>query len=126
MQSMDILDPQHFMRGEFLFNDVKAYSGLGEHRTAGKVDRDTSAWLAKQLEGFGFTSKRLPFRVRQFQYESASLVVSGRSIPCFPLWPPRATGLVRAPIARGTVKDCVAIARLPKGGAMSAAHRAVI
>ena len=126
MQSMDTLDPQHFMTGEFLFNDVKAYSALGEHRTAGKVDRDTSAWLAKQLEGFGFTSKLLPFRVRQFQFDSASLMVSGRSIPCFPLWLPRATGPMRAPIARGTVKGCVAIVRLPKGGAMTAAHRAVI
>jgi len=126
MQSMDTLDPQHFMTGEFLFNDVKAYSALGEHRTASKVDRDTSAWLAQQLEGFGFTTKLLPFGVRQFQYESASLIVSGRSIPCFPLWPPRATGPMRAAIARGTVKGCVAIVRLPKGGAMTAAHRAVI
>ena len=126
MQSMDTLDPQHFMTGEFLFNDVKAYSALGEHRTASKVDRDTSAWLAKQLEGFGFTSKLVPFRVRQFQFESARLTASGRSIPCFPLWPPRATGPVRAPIARATVKGCVAIARFPKGGAMTPAHRAVI
>jgi hypothetical protein len=123
---MDTLDPQHFMTGEFLFNDVKAYSALGEHRTAGKVDRDTSAWLATQLDGFGFTSKLLPFRVRQFQCDSASLMVSGRSIPCFPLWLPRATGPVRAPIARAAVKDCVAIVRLPKGGAMTAAHRAAI
>src|SRR5271165_2198469 len=111
MQSMDILDPQHFMRGEFLFNDVKAYSALGEHRTASKVDRDTSAWLAKQLEGFGFASKLVPFRARQFQLDSASLMANGRSIPCFPLWPPRATAPVGAAIARGTVKGCVAIAR---------------
>ena len=126
MQSMDTLDPRHFMTGQFLFNDVKAYSALGEHRTASKVDRDTSAWLAKQLEGFGFTSKLLPFRVRQFQFDSASLMVSGRSIPCFPLWLPRATASVRAPIARAAVKDCVAIVRLPKGAAMTEAHRAVI
>jgi hypothetical protein len=123
---MDTLDPQHFMTGEFLFNDVKAYSALGEHRTASKVDRDTSAWLAKQLEGFGFTSKLLPFRVRQFQFDSASLMVSGRAIPCFPLWLPRATAPLRAPIARATVKGCVAIVRLPKGIAMTAAHRAAI
>jgi hypothetical protein len=128
MQSIDTLDPQHFMTGEYLFNDVKAYSALGEHRTASKVDRDTSAWLAKQLEGFGFTSKLLPFRVRQFQLESASLMVSGRSLPCFPLWLPRGTGVtpLRAAIARATVKDCVAIARFPKGGAFTPAHRAVI
>lgn len=128
MQSMDTLDPQHFMTGEFLFNDVKAYSALGEHRTAGKTDRDTSAWLARQLEGFGFTSKLVPFRVRQFQFDSARLTANGRSIPCFPLWLPRAIGPtpLRATIARGTAKDCVAIARFPKGGAITPAHRAVI
>ena len=126
MQSMDTLDPQHFMAGEFLFNDVKAYSALGEHRTASKVDRDTSAWLAKQLEGFGFTSKLLPFPVRQFQFDSARLVANGRPIPCFPLWLPRATPLLQAAIARASTKGCVAIARFPKGGAMTPAHRAVI
>lgn len=124
---MDTHDPQHFMTGEFLFNDVKAYSALGEHRTAGKADRETSAWLAKQLEGFGFTAKLLPFRVRQFQFESARLEANGRPIPCFPLWIPRATGApLRAAIARASVKNCVAIARFPKGGALTPAHGAVI
>jgi hypothetical protein len=117
MQSMDALDPQHFMTGEFLFNDVKAYSALGEHRTASKADRETSAWLAKQLEGFGFTAKLAPFRVRQFQLESARLIVNGRPVPCFPLWPPRATAPTRLNIK---------IARLPKGGAFTPAHQAVI
>lgn len=127
MQNMDILDPQHFMTGEYLFNDVKAYSALGEHRTAGKADRDTSAWLAKQLEGFGFTATLRPFRVRQFQLDSAALMVNGRSIPCFPMWMPRATGRpLRAAIARSTVKDCVAIARFPKGWAVTPEHQAVI
>jgi hypothetical protein len=126
MQSMDTLDPQHFMTGEFLFNDVKAYSALGEHRTASKVDRDTSAWLAKQLEGFGFTSKLLPFRVRQFQFDSARLMAGGRSIPCFPLWLPRATPPLHATVARASTKGCVAIVRFPKGGAITPAHRAVI
>jgi hypothetical protein len=125
---MDTLDPQHFMTGEFLFNDVKAYSALGEHRTAGKVDRDTSMWLSKQLEAFGFTSKVIPFRVRQFQFDSARLTANGRSIPCFPLWPPRSTGSepLRSTIAHGSAKGRIAIARLPKGGTLTPAHIAII
>jgi hypothetical protein len=125
---MDTLDPQHFTTGEFLFNDVKAYSALGEHRTAGKADRDTSAWLVKQLEAFGFTSKLVPFRVRQFQLDAARLTANGRSIPCFPLWLPRATGSepIRGAIARGSMKDRIAIVRLPKGGSITPAHIAVI
>jgi hypothetical protein len=130
MQSatLDALDPQHFMTGEFLFNDLKAYSALGEHRTASKVDRDTSAWLAKQLEAFGFTSKLVPFRVHQFQFESASLTANRRSIPCFPLWLPRSTGSepLRSSIARGTAKGRVAFARLQKGGALTPADVGVL
>ncbi len=128
MQSLDALDPQHFMTGELLFNDVEAYSALGEHRTAGKVDRDTSVWLAGQLEAFGFTVALAPFRVRQFQLESARLTANGRSIPCFPLWFPRATGSVplRLSIARGAAKGGVAVVRLPKGGTITAAHIAAI
>jgi hypothetical protein len=128
MQSLDRLDPQHFMTGEFLFNDVKAYSALGEHRTAGKVDRDTSAWLSKQLEAFGFTSKLEPFRARQFQFESAILTANGRAIPCFPLWLPRSTGPepLHSTIARGSTKGKIAIARLPKGIAMTPSHLAVL
>lgn len=128
MQSLDTLDPQHFMTGEFLFNDVKAYSALGEHRTAGKADRETSAWLAKQLEAFGLTSKLTPFRVRQFQFEGARLTVNARPVPCFPLWFPRATGSpLRSTVAHGVVKGRIAIARMPKGGAaLTPAHIAVI
>jgi hypothetical protein len=126
--ALDALDPQHFMTGEFLYNDVKAYSALGEHRTATPSDRKTSEWLAKQLEAFGFTSKLVPFRVRQFQFESSSLVADSRSIPCFPLWIPKSTGRepVRSGIARGTVKGKIAVVRLPKGIAITPAHRAAI
>lgn len=116
------------MTGELLFNDVKAYSELGEHRTAGKADRDTSAWLAQQLEGVGFTTKLVPFRVRQFQFVSARLTVNGRPIPCFPLWLPHATGPapLRSTIAHGSAKDRIAVVRLPKGGAITPAHIAAI
>ncbi len=128
-QSMDQLDPQHFMTGDLLYKDVQAYAALGEHRTGGKVDRDTSAWLARQLTAFGFTTKQAPFRLRQFQIEVVDLHVSGRSIPAFPLWFPRATGAapVHFEIARGAVvKGRVAVARFPKGIAMGAEHLAVI
>jgi hypothetical protein len=123
---LDTLDPQHFMTGELLFNDVKAYSALGEHRTSGNADRDTSAWLAEQLTGLGFASKLLPFRVRQFQFQAARLLVNNRSIPCFPLWFPRATAPFHSTVAHGEIKGRVAIARLPAGGAMTPAHLAVL
>ena len=62
--TMDKLDPQHFMTGEFLYNDVKAYAAMGEHRTAGEPDRKTSQWLRQQLGGFGFNAGLEPFSVR--------------------------------------------------------------
>ncbi len=125
---MDILDPHHFMTGDLLYNDVKAYSALGEHRTASEVDRATSHWLARQVEGYGLTAKLAPFRVRQFQLASARLTADGLSIPCFPLWPPRATGAepVRAAVSHGALKGCVALVRLPKGYAVTTAHLTAI
>src|SRR5260370_40675834 len=91
--TMDKLDPQHFMTGEFLYNDVKAYAAMGEHRTAGEPDRKTSQWLRQQLEGFGFNARLEPVRVRQFFLERAELTLAGgKRVAGFPRRPPLPTG----------------------------------
>ncbi len=115
---MGAIDPQHFLAGDLLYNDVKAYSALGDHRTASVVDRKTSDWLMKQLLGFGFAARLAPFPARNFQLSSAKLVADGRAVPCFPLWPPKA-GEVRAQVAHGAVKGNVAIMRFPKAAALT-------
>jgi hypothetical protein len=111
------LDPQRFLTGEYLYNDVKAYAALGEHRTAGAPDRRTSEWLKQQLEGFGFITDLHPFAVRQFFLERSELALDGATkIPCFPLWPPRA-GAVTAPV--GNARGEIAVVRFPAAGAMN-------
>src|SRR5258708_6454164 len=127
--TMDKLDPQHFMTGEFLYNDAKAYAAMGEHRTAGEPDRKTSQWLRQQLEGFGFNARLEPFSVRQFFLERVELTLDGgKRAACFPLWPPLATG-VKPVIARvvssgpgfnADVRGAIALVRLPAGGALTA------
>jgi hypothetical protein len=122
MQSMDALDPQHFLSGELLYSDVKAYAALGEHRTASEADRKTSEWLMKQLLGFGFVARLAPFRAQTFQLTAARLVADGRPVPCFPLWLPKA-GEVRGPVAHGAAKGAlkggVAIMRFPRAAALT-------
>ena len=125
MQSAATLDPQHFLAGELLYNDVKTYSAFGEHRTASEADRKTSDWLVKQLLGFGFIARLSPFRAQSFQLSSARLVADGRAVPCFPLWPPRA-GEVRAQVAHGNRKGAVAIVRFPKAAALTPEIRAAV
>ena len=117
------LEPQRFMTGEYLYNDVKAYAAMGEHRTATAVDRRTSEWLARQLEGFGFTARLHDFNVRQFFVERSELVLDDATrIPCFPLWPPR-VGEARETLggtAGGRAGGAIAVVRLPAAGAMNA------
>ncbi|HEV8145692.1 MAG TPA: hypothetical protein VGP79_04905 [Bryobacteraceae bacterium] len=127
--TIEQLDPQHFMTGAYLYKDVQAYAALGEHRTATEVDRKTSQWLRQQLEGFGFSARLEPFTVRQFFLERAELTLDGAAkIPCFPLWPPLATGATprrarivpSGPGADGDVRGAIALVKLPPGGALTA------
>src|ERR1051325_9323831 len=104
------LDPHRFMTGAYLYNDVKAYSAMGEHRTDTEVDRKTSEWLRRELEGFGLGSKLHPFNVAQFFLGRAVVTINGEHpIPCVPLWPPRA----------GSTREGVAIVRVPTAGALN-------
>jgi hypothetical protein len=127
--TMEKLDPQHFMTGEFLYKDVKAYAAMGEHRTAAEPDRKTSHWLRQQLEGFGFNARLEPFSVRQFFLERAELTLDGgKRAACFPLWPPLATGpkpvtarvVSSGPGFDADVRGAIALVRLPAGGALTA------
>ena len=114
---LDELDPQHFMTGEYLFNDVKFYAAFGDHRAATPADRKTSEWLRQQLEGFGFDATLHPFPIRQFFLEKSRVEVAGREIPAFPLWPPTPADLPDTPFT---------ITRFPAAWALLKDHRAIL
>lgn len=99
---------------------VRAYSGLGEHRTASRADRETSDWLAGFLRGAGLRVEFQEFAVPQFHLRSAWLTVGGKRIDVFPVWPPQAAAqpvrgaLAPAPEnpAAGSMKGRIALVEL--------------
>lgn len=113
------LDP---LGGDRLYADVVEYCALGDHRTATACDFKTSQWLGDELSKVGVATRLHSFTVRQFFLSSAQLNVGGRSVECFPLWPPRATAkpvVARlAPIDSevSRAKGRIALVRFPKRG----------
>jgi hypothetical protein len=94
-------DPAASLSGSNLYRDLITYYNLGNHRTATDVDIKTTYWIARQLRTSGFQLKIEPFRLRQFFVRETKLIVAGKHVRGFPLWPPRATGptAIRAPLA---------------------------
>ena len=86
--------------GKVLFELVKAYAALGEHRTASAVDHATAEWLAGQLREAGPRVEFQEFTVPQFQLREARLKVQGKAVEAFPYWPTKATTIpISAPLA---------------------------
>lgn len=90
------------LSGEALFRDVERYAALGEHRTAGAADLNTSRWIAAELGAAGFDVSLKPFTLQQYFDESTELHVGNVRVPAFPHWFPKPTGAqpLRAPLAR--------------------------
>ncbi len=89
------------LSGQALYDDVKTYSGFGEHRTGGAADIATSYWLLQALQRSGIDASLQPFKLKQFLNQYSELIVSGQSVPAFPHWLPATTdksGIV-APLA---------------------------
>lgn len=102
-----------WLTGGRIYEDVVAYTLLGEHRSATPADARTTEWLARELEEAGYRVTTEPFTLRQFFLRECNLVVGGDEVPCFPLWWPRPTGteLVSGPLA-----ELEAGRRFPEGG----------
>jgi hypothetical protein len=78
--------------GESLYRDLIAYYNLGDHRTASAGDQRTSDWLASELRKAGMKPVFQSFGLRQFFLRKSTLVVDGKPVASFPLWPPLSTG----------------------------------
>lgn len=73
--------------GETLFQYVKKFVSLGEHRTGTPVDSVTSAWLASTLDSIGLKTELVEFPLKQFFFESGKLTVGDKNAALFPVWP---------------------------------------
>ena len=78
--------------GESLYREVVNYAEMGHHRTASPSDRQTSNWIAAEMEAAGFLTARLPWTLRQFSINECSVKLYGDVLDAFPLWYPKAIG----------------------------------
>jgi hypothetical protein len=105
------------LSGEALYDDVKAYADLGEHRTGAAGDDATTAWLVKALKAAGYAAEPQGFDYPVFELARADIVLGGRTLESFPYWTPRATpaGGVTAPLSTVGGAGKVALVTLPAG-----------
>lgn len=79
------------LSGSSLFEYVKTYDRLGEHRTATPADNATSHWLVEELQRAGLTAELQSVPANLFVPDTCSVRLSGQTIRAFPAWPPCVT-----------------------------------
>jgi hypothetical protein len=84
-----------------LFETVRAYARLGDHRTGGAVDRATRAWAADILQSAGGRVSEQPFRFPHYDADWR-VEIGGRRIDSLPLFYCTAgeTDLANVPLVR--------------------------
>lgn len=98
-QATDADDP---LDGASLYDHVKHYDALGEHRTGSLADNATSQWIADVLLAAGFDIELQEFSLPQFEPSLSSVEISGVGVlPAYPVWPvvPVDTSGISAPLA---------------------------
>lgn len=90
---------QAAVSGDSLMRDVEHYAALGEHRSGGAVDAQTTAWLAERLKKAGYAVEMQKVVAPQHTLEKISLRIDGAAYEAFPVWPVTATEGIRAPLA---------------------------
>lgn len=93
--------------GDVLYEKVKKFVSLGEHRTATTGDSLTAEWLKSELDSAGAKVSFVEFPLQQFFFESGKLSVDGQSADIFPVWPVKERALLSqtAPVVDGDKSD---------------------
>src|SRR5512135_3492544 len=77
------------LEGAQLYADVKAYAGLGEHRTGTSGDQATTPWMVKALKGAGYRVEPQGFDYPVFELGRCEIGIGGRTLESFPYWTPQ-------------------------------------
>ena len=84
MSSARAADP---LAGDRLYEDVRRFESFGPHRFGSAGATQAMAWIADELRTAGFEVRTQNFDMpRQYDFESGTLTVDGRSIPVTPHW----------------------------------------
>jgi hypothetical protein len=105
------------LSGAALYADVKAYAGLGEHRTGTAGDNATTAWLERALKAAGYAVERQGFDYPVFDLVRSDMSLGGRTIEGFPYWTPGTTPAagVTAPLSLSGGPGTIRLVDLPIG-----------
>jgi hypothetical protein len=123
------------LSGAALYADVQRYDSFGPHRYGSAGAEAALDWIAAELESAGLKVSSQRFSLgRQYDFDSATLTVSGQSRPVVPQWwiPERqATFELSAPIAAtdtGPAPGAFVRLTLPfdRGAYLNAQHVAAI
>ncbi|HEX3363524.1 hypothetical protein [Phenylobacterium sp.] len=103
--------------GAALYADVKAYAGLGEHRTGTAGDDATTVWMERALKAAGYAVERQAFDYPVFELGHVDIALGGRMLESFPYWTPVATpaGGITAPLSPSGGAGKIALLDLPIG-----------
>jgi hypothetical protein len=72
------------LSGAALYADVKAYAGLGEHRTGTAGDDATTLWMERALKAAGYAVERQAFDYPVFELGHVDISLGGRTLESFP------------------------------------------
>ena len=105
------------LAGAALYADVKAYAGLGEHRTGTPGDAATTRWMVQALKRAGYGVEAQGFDYPVFELGRCEIGLVGRALESFPYWTPRATpvGGLTAPLSAAAAPGQIALVKLKAG-----------
>ncbi|MFL5297879.1 MAG: hypothetical protein ACJ798_16000, partial [Phenylobacterium sp.] len=105
------------LAGPALYADVKAYAGLGEHRTGTPGDQATTRWMVQALKRAGYQVETQGFEYPVFELGRCEIGLDGRTLESFPYWTPKPTpaGGLTAPLSEVPAPGKVALVILKAG-----------
>jgi hypothetical protein len=106
------------LAGPALYADVKAYAGLGEHRTGTPGDQATTRWMVQALKRAGYQVETQGFDYPLFEVGRCTVEVAGLNIEAFPFWTPKATppGGITGPLTAPGGPGRIAFVSMPGVG----------
>ncbi len=123
------------LKGERLYEDIVTYVNFGDHRTGNEGDRNTSAWIAKELNSLGYKTQFQNFTVRQYSFRDGFILYNNKKLKTYPhWWPEEASFSVTAPLmpekkGKTSYEGNIVLTRFPRtltGAYLKPFHRTII
>jgi hypothetical protein len=103
------------LQGAALYADVKAYAGLGEHRTGTPGDQAATGWMVQALKRAGYRVETQGFDYPVFEIGRCEVDVGATQLAGLPYWTPTTTPPdgITAPLTEAGGPGRVAFVSMP-------------